>query len=168
MINSTIRAMITTSLRQGRSREGGSEGSQRQSCEPTNRNVIEGRDSWVSWHNTTKPTGSGSTVNDAVVQRQFTVLSGEICPGAAWSAKGVRLRPTVKGVEEPLNPNVLIGGYGSRIEGHLERDGHPTESYGNPGGTTDGNVSRAGQKSAEAIVAAEAVKGRTVSNKEEP
>ncbi|MDV3351226.1 hypothetical protein QGP82_21150 [Leptothoe sp. LEGE 181152] len=31
-----------------------------------------------------------------------------------------------------------------------------------------GNVSRVGQKSAEAIVAAEAAKGRTVSHKEEP
>ena len=43
--------------------------SRRQSCEPTNRNVIAGRDSWVSWHNTTKPASSGSTVNDAVVQQ---------------------------------------------------------------------------------------------------
>lgn len=167
MINSTIRVTITTSLRQGRSREGGSEGSQRQSCELTDRNVIEGRDSWVSWHNTTKPPGSRSTVNGAVLQRQFTVLSGEVCPAAAWSARGVGLRPALKRAEHPPNPKVLVGDYGSRIEGHLERDGRPTESYGDPGSPTDGNVSRVGQKSAEVILAALAVKDRTVSNKEE-
>ena len=138
------RVTSTTSLRQGRSREGGSEGSQRQSCEPTNRNVIEGRDSWVSWHTTTKPIGSGSTVNDAVVQRQFTVLSGEVCPGADWRARGVGLRPILKGMEKPPNPTVF------------------------PVSTSAGNVSRVGQKSAEAIVAAIAAKGRTVSHKEEP
>jgi len=44
MINSTIRATTTTSLRQGQTREGMSGGSQRQSCKPTDRNVIEGRD----------------------------------------------------------------------------------------------------------------------------
>ena len=167
MINSKVRATITTSLRQGRSREGGSEGSQRQSCEPTDRNVIEGRDSWVSWHITTKPTGSRSTVNDAVVQRQFTVLSGEVCPTAAWSSTGVGLRTALKGAEHPPNPTVLTGCYGSRTEGHLERDGRPTESYGDPGSPADGNVSGVGQKSAEVILAALAVKDRTVSNKEE-
>ena len=167
MINSKVRATITTSLRQGRSREGGSKGSQRQSYEPTNRNVIEGRDSWVSWHITTKPPGSRSTVNGAVVQRQFTVLSGEVCPAAAWSARGVGLRTVSKGAEHPPNPKVLVGDYGSRIEGHLERDGRPTESYGDPGSPSDGNVRRVGQKSAEVIVAALAVKDRIVSNKEE-
>jgi len=35
--------MKTTSLRQGRHREVGSEGSWRQTCEPRNTNVIEGR-----------------------------------------------------------------------------------------------------------------------------
>ena len=135
---------LTTSLRQGRFREEGSEGSQRQSCEPTNRNVIAGRDSWVSWHTTTKPIGSGSTVNDAVVQRQFTVLSGEVCPGAAWSAKEGGLRASLKGLDNPPNPTATEA---ARLTATL---------------------SRTGQKSAEAIVAAEAAKGRTVSHKEEP
>jgi hypothetical protein len=40
------RVTLTTSLRQGQTREGMSGGSQRQTCEPTDRNVIEGRDSW--------------------------------------------------------------------------------------------------------------------------
>jgi hypothetical protein len=138
------RETTTTSLRQGRSREGGSEGSRRQSCEPTNRNVIEGRDSWVSWHTTTKPVGSGSTVNDAVVQRQFTVLSGEVCPGAAWSAREVGLRASPKELDHPPIPTAIEA---ARL----------TVTF-----------SRTGQKSAEAIVAASAVKGRTVSYKEEP
>ena len=168
MIKPMIRVTSTTSLRQGRSREGGSEGSQRQTCEPTDRNVIEGPDSWVSWHNTTKPDGSRNRVNGAVVQGQFTFLSGEVCPAAVWSARGVGLRPISKGMEQPPNPTVLNGRYGSRTEVHLERDGAATESYGDPDSPSDGNVRRAGQKSAEAILAALAVKGRTVSNKEEP
>ena len=80
--------------------------SQRQSCEPTDRNVIEGRDSWVSWHTTTKPTGSGSTVNGAVVQRQFTTLSGEICPTSGLETMGVGLRAISKGMDNPQNPTV--------------------------------------------------------------
>jgi hypothetical protein len=162
------RVTTTTSLRQGRLREEGSGGSQRQSCEPTNRNVIEGQDSWVSWHHTTKPEGPGNMVNDAVVQSQFTFLSGEVCPAAAWSTKGVGLRAASKGADYPPNPTAFIGGYGSRTEGHFERDGQPTESYDDSGGPADGNVRRTGQKSAEAIVAAQAAKGRTVSYKEEP
>ena len=134
------RVTSTTSLRQGRSREGRSEGSQRHICEPTDRNVIEGPDSWVSWHTTTKPNGPRNRVNGAVVQRQFTFLSGEICPAAVWSATGVGLRAVVKGAEHPPNPKALIGSYGSRTKGHLERDGLPTESYGNPDSASDGNV----------------------------
>ena len=33
----------------------------------------------VSWHDITKPTGSGDRVNAAVVHGKFTFLSGEIC-----------------------------------------------------------------------------------------
>jgi hypothetical protein len=33
----------------------------------------------ASWHNTTKPTGSGDEVNAAFVRGKFTSLSGEIC-----------------------------------------------------------------------------------------
>lgn len=162
------RVTTTTSLKQGRLREEGSEGSWRQICEPTDRNVIEGRVSGASWHRTTKPFDSGDTVNDTVMQRQFTFLFGEVCPRAVWRTMGVGLRAVPKGADNPPNPKGLIGRHGSRTEGHLERDGVPTESYRNPDSPSDGNVSRDGQKSAEAIVAAVSVKGRTVSNKEEP
>jgi hypothetical protein len=145
LVNYWSRVRTTPSLRQGHYREEGSEGSQRQICESTNRNVIEGRDSWASWHNTTKPDGSRNTVNDAVVQRQFThLIRGGLSSG---------------GQE----------GYGSRTEGCLERDREPTESYGHPDSTVRGNPQcQAGQKSAETIVAANAVKGRTSTTKEEP
>ena len=33
----------------------------------------------ASWHNTTKPAGSGGRVNAAFVHGKFTFLSGEIC-----------------------------------------------------------------------------------------
>lgn len=160
--------MTTTSLRQGRLREKGSGGSWRQICEPTDRNVIEGRVSRASWHNTTKPLGSGDTVNDTVVQGQFTFLFGEVCPVASWRAKGVGLRAVPKGAGNPPNPKGLIGRQGSRTEGHLERDGKPTESYSDSECPSGGNVRGDGQKSAEAIVAGVPVKGQTVSNKEEP
>jgi hypothetical protein len=42
----------------------------------------------ASEHNITKPFGSGDTVNDTVVQRQFTLLSGEICSRGGLSVYG--------------------------------------------------------------------------------
>lgn len=33
----------------------------------------------ASWHNTTKPAGSGDRVNAAFVHGKFTLLSGEVC-----------------------------------------------------------------------------------------
>ena len=62
------RVTTTTSLRQRRLREEGSEGSRRQICEPTDRNVIEGRVSGASQHSMPKPFDPEDTVNDAVVQ----------------------------------------------------------------------------------------------------
>ena len=78
------------------------------------------------------------------------------------------LRAVPKGTGNPPNPKVLSGHQGSRTEGHLERDGEPTESYSDPECPSGGNVRGDGQKSAEAIVAGVSAKGRTVSNKEEP
>jgi len=49
-------------------------------CGPTNRNRIVRLSLRASWHDTTKPTGSGDRVNAAVVHGRFTFLSGEICP----------------------------------------------------------------------------------------
>jgi len=72
-------ATRSTSRRQGRIREDGSEGSPRHTCGPTNRNRMIRLSLRASWHNTTKPIGSGDRVNAAVVHGRFTFLSGEIC-----------------------------------------------------------------------------------------
>ena len=45
----------------------------------------------ASWHNTTKPTGSGDKVNAAFVHGKFTFLSGEIClPGGGRVMSKIR------------------------------------------------------------------------------
>ena len=104
----------TTSLRQGRFREEGSVGaaakglgSQRQNCEPTDRNVIEGRVSGASWHNTTKPKGLGDTVNDAVVQGKFTFLSGEICAFDRLERDGSLTEVWRETAKKPQNPKAI-------------------------------------------------------------
>lgn len=144
-----MNSVPTTSLRQGRLREAASGGSPRQTCEPTNRNVIRGQVSWASQHPMAKPSGSGDMVNDAVVQGKLTLLSGEICFTRGKAAMGAGLRPIPKGVEKPPAPTASL----------------PAPRAETPTGME--------QKSAEAIVAArpvvgQAAKGRTSWNKEEP
>jgi hypothetical protein len=48
------------------------------SHEPMNKNLIRGRQSEVSWHNTAKPSDSALEVSEAVVWRRFVRLPGEI------------------------------------------------------------------------------------------
>lgn len=154
LVSHRSQVTTTTSLRQGRLREKGSEGSRRQTCEPTNRNVIEGRVSGVSQHCMPKPLDPGDTVNDAVVQGQFTFLSGEVCSMALCPSMGAGLRPIWKRMGSPPDPTEWVGRHGSRTEAHLERGGTATEPYSNSKGTASGNAGRqVEQKSAEAIVA---------------
>ncbi len=96
--------MATTSQRQGRHREAGSEGSPRQNCDLTDRKVIRGRVPGTSQHQMAKSSGSGETVNDPGVQRAFTFLSGETCLTSGPPAMGAGLRPTSKAVDEPPDP----------------------------------------------------------------
>ena len=96
--------MATTSQRQGRRREAGSEGSPRQNCEPTYRKALRVRVPGTSQHQMTKSFGSGDTVKGPAVQREFTVLSGETCLTSGPLATGAGLRPTPKGVDEPPDP----------------------------------------------------------------
>ncbi len=51
-----------------------------QSCEATNRNVIQGRSGQASGPNITNRTQTTRLVNGELVQRKITFLSGEICP----------------------------------------------------------------------------------------
>jgi hypothetical protein len=67
-------ATKSTSRRQGRIREDGSGGSPRHTCGPTNRNRMIRLSLRASWHDTTKPTGSGGRVNAAVVLGTVHVL----------------------------------------------------------------------------------------------
>ena len=69
--------MKRTSKRQGRSREGRSEGSRRQNHGAMNKNAIEGPVSGVSQHHITKPVDSGHTVNGALAGWKLMLLSGE-------------------------------------------------------------------------------------------
>jgi hypothetical protein len=144
-----MNSVATTSLRQGRLREGASGGSPRQTCEPTNRNIIRGQVSWASQHPMAKPSGSGDMVNDAAVQGKLTFLSGEICFPRGERTMGAGLRTLPKGVESPPAPKVCLSAFRAETSGGRK------------------------QKSAEAIVAVRlnrgrAVKGRTSRNKEEP
>ncbi|MFI5324314.1 MAG: hypothetical protein ACHQ6U_12485 [Thermodesulfobacteriota bacterium] len=67
---------------------------------------------WVSWHNITKPTGSGGRVNAAFVHGKFTFLSGEIC--ASRDRRFMRAIPERSNrlTKDPAYP-VAVDGYES-------------------------------------------------------
>ena len=69
----------STSRRQGRLREEGSEGSPMANVRDDEQKPHRRLSPWASWHNTTKPTGLWGRVNAAFVHGKFTFLSGEIC-----------------------------------------------------------------------------------------
>jgi hypothetical protein len=94
----------STSPRQGRKGDRPSEGSLRQTCEPTNRNRIQGSVPEASQHYMTKPTGSGDRVNAAVVHGQFTFLSGEIC----LPCDRIVMRESGKGLPGKQGPGLSI------------------------------------------------------------
>src|SRR5271157_5586301 len=62
----------STSRRQGRLREEGSEGSRRANVRADEQKPHTRLSPWASWHNTTKPAGSWDRVNAAVVHGKFT------------------------------------------------------------------------------------------------
>jgi hypothetical protein len=139
----------TTSPRQGRLREEGSEGSRRQDPRADEQKRHPRPSSSGEPAPEGEAHGSEGMVNGAVVRGQLTPLSGEICPLRGAKATGDGLRPISKEVEKPPVPTVA--GSARRAE-------------------TPGAM---GQKSAEAIVAdrrpdRREAKGRTSWNKEEP
>jgi len=69
----------STSRRQGRIRENGSEGSRSAKVRADEQKPHIRLSLRASWHDTTKPAGSGDGVNAAVMHGKFTFLSGEIC-----------------------------------------------------------------------------------------
>ena len=94
----------TTSQWQGRSREGGSGGSRRQTCEPTNRNAIEGRPPWG------EPAHHGKALRFGG-HGKWRGCAGKVL-GLIWGdllrkqsqATGEDLRATPKGVDIPPIP----------------------------------------------------------------
>ncbi len=94
-----------TSLRQGRLREGSSEGSPRQSCEPRNTNAIEGRLPWgetaqhveALWFGGYgKWRGCAATVH--------ALIRGDLLDMRPEAAMGAGLRPRPKGLDWPPDP----------------------------------------------------------------
>ena len=82
-----------------------------------NKNLIEGRSDWVSWHNTAKPFDSIRQVNGAVVWWRHAFLPGEIprrkCRGK--SAEAIVAEKRAGGVDTPVEtktPEVSMIGEG--------------------------------------------------------
>lgn len=74
-----LNTIKSTSRRQGRFREEWSEGSLSAKVRADEQKPHKRLSLRASWHDTTKPTGSGDRVNAAVMHGKFTFLSGEIC-----------------------------------------------------------------------------------------
>jgi hypothetical protein len=79
MVFMIMDATKSTSRRQGREGDRPSEGSRSANVRADGQKPHTRLSPWASWHNTTKPEGSGGRVNAAVVHGKFTFLSGEIC-----------------------------------------------------------------------------------------
>jgi len=138
----------TTSLGQGLPREGRSEGSRRQTCEPTNRNVIEGRPPWGEPAQHGKaPRFGGHGKWRGCAGTVLGLIRGDLLRKQS-QATGEDLRATPKGMECPPIPTA-----------------HGTARRSETIGVTE-------QKSAEAILPLRAGpvrrgKGRTEKDKEE-
>jgi hypothetical protein len=97
-VNQEPEVVIVRSISRSQLRAGDQtwEGRLGDSHEPTNRNLIGGRQRGESWHNTAKPFDSSLEVNEAVVWRRNTLLPGEISmawrPAKAGSASGSNAR----------------------------------------------------------------------------
>lgn len=99
--------MKTTSLKQGQPREGLSEGSWRQSCEPRNTNAIEGRDPWGKSAQHDKALWfEGHGKWRGCVATVHALIWGGLSERRSGSARGAGLRPVSKGTEAPPDPTV--------------------------------------------------------------
>ena len=102
----------STSRRQGRLREEGSEGSPMANVRADEQKPHRRLSPWASWHNTTKPTGSWGRVNAAVVHGKFTFLSGEICASRDRRCMREIRRRSIRLTNDPAY-SVAVGGYES-------------------------------------------------------
>ncbi len=95
--------------------EAGWEGRLWETCEPMNKNRIEGRRGLVSWHHTAKPFGSSAEVNAAVVQGSIESLPREVSKdgvgrlkGAAKTAAPVVVMPQASSSEKSAEGIVVV------------------------------------------------------------
>ncbi len=143
MLMDTIKS---TSRRQGRKGDRPSEGSRRANVRADGQKPHTRLSSWASWHNTTKPTGSGGRVNAAVVHGKFTPLSEEIC-----LACGRRLMSRIRKGFTRMTKNpaysFAVGGYESRREPQNRQ-----RFMTNPAAPCMATYGVSNQKSAEGIV----------------
>ena len=110
MIMDTTRS---TSRRQGRFREEGSEGSRSANVRDDGQKPHTRLSPRASWHNTTKPTGSRDRVNAAFVHGKFTFLSGEICASRDRRFMRMIRRGSIRLSKDPAYP-AAVGEYESR------------------------------------------------------
>jgi len=112
MLRATIKS---TSRRQGRKGDRPSEGSRRANVRADEQKPHTRLSLRASWHNTTKPTGSGDKVNAAFVHGKFTFLSGEIClPGGGRVMSKIR-KGFTRMTKNPAY-SFAVGGYESSME----------------------------------------------------
>lgn len=104
-------------------------GSWRQSCELTDRNVIEGRDLW----------------DELAQHNEILWFKGR----GKWRSCAAKVHVLIRGDL----PKGRSRDYGSLTEGHFERDGQPTEPYGSQAARRVETLGVIGQKSAEVILA---------------
>jgi hypothetical protein len=105
----------STSRRQGREGDRPSEGSRSANVRADEQKPHTRLSSWASWHNTTKPTGSGGRVNAAVVHGKFMSLSGEICLPCGRIIRSYIRKGFTRSTKNPACP-LAVGGYESRRE----------------------------------------------------
>ena len=136
----------STSRRQGRLREEGSEGSPMANVRADEQKPHRRLSPWASWHNTTKPTGSWGRVNAAVVHGKFTFLSGEICLPCGRRIMSKIREGLTRQSKTPACP-FAVGGYESSMETRNKQ-----RLMTNPAAPCMATYRGSQQKSAEGIV----------------
>ena len=131
----TMNANKSTSRRQGRLREEGSEGSPMAKVRADGQKPHTRLSPWASWHNITKPEGLWGRVNAAVAHGKLTFLSGEIrtlCDRSVMRNIRNRFNRLTKYPAYPFTVN----GYESLHEGNTKQ----TASHDQPCGAPHGNM----------------------------
>jgi hypothetical protein len=115
MVFMVMNTTKSTSRRQGRKGDRPSEGSRSAYVRADGEKPHTRLSHWASWHNTTKPAGSGGRVNAAVVHGKFTFLSGEICLPCGRRLMSRFRKGFTWMTKNPASP-LAVGGYESSME----------------------------------------------------